>query len=73
MADLSHSYPRNGVKGVPEKEGLLDVYCTSIELASAVRCYELVLDVSLRLFTCLAHVFILFLAFSPPAQVYYPD
>ena len=36
------------------------MYCTSIELISVVRCYELVLDVSSRQFECLARSHILF-------------
>jgi hypothetical protein len=65
-------YSRNGVEGMPEKEGLIDVYCTSLQLASAVRCYELVLDVSLGRSSA-SHEFINFLAVLTPAQVYYPD
>lgn len=73
MADLSHRYPRNGTEGMSEREGLLGVYCTSLELASAVRCYDLVLDVSLWLFECFIHKFTPFLAFLTSAQAHYPD
>ena len=73
MAHIPHSYPGNVVEGVSEKEGLLDVYCTSLELVSAVLCYELVLDVSPWIFKRLTHEFTLFLAFPTPAQVYYPN
>ena len=44
----SDSNSGNGGKDIPDKQGILRVFCTSIELISAVRCYELVLDVCYR-------------------------
>lgn len=69
----SDSNSGSGGKDTPDKQGILPVFCTSIELISAVRCYELVLDVRWRRFTPLTPELILFTVISAPAQAHRQD